>query len=85
MKYLPRRFAPSLTKRTAASGNEIGEYGEFVTQASQARCINYGEFRYCFAYYERFTDFVKTLYEYRNEYRNKYNSWKLVSVVPFSL
>ena len=27
-------------------------------QESQARCINYREFRYCFAYYERFKDFV---------------------------
>ena len=33
---------------------------EFSTsvQAAQARCINYREFRYRFAYYELFKDFV---------------------------
>ena len=30
-------------------------------QAAQARYINYREFRYCFAYYERFKDFVSKL------------------------
>ena len=36
-------------------------YSHFVQvlpQAAQARCINYREFRYCFAYYERFEEFV---------------------------
>ena len=28
------------------------------TQAAQARCINYREFRYCFACYDRLKDFV---------------------------
>ena len=27
-------------------------------QATQVQCINYREFRYCFAYYERFYGFV---------------------------
>ena len=30
----------------------------FKLQATQTRCINYRQFRYWFAYYERFKDFV---------------------------
>ena len=32
-----------------------------TAQAAQARCINYHEFLYCFAYYERFKDFVREI------------------------
>ena len=46
------------------SGFDLGSTSDWMkqiwnqSQAAQARCLNYGEFRYCFAYYERFEDFL---------------------------
>ena len=44
---------------------------QVLPQAAQARCINYREFRYCFAYYERFEEFVWEIhYSCRNTAMN---------------
>ena len=55
---LSRAFSAN-TQCTWEPGNVPGIFSaSVVTQAAQARCINYHEFRYRFAYYELFKDFV---------------------------
>ena len=43
---------------TALNVRLVHHYFLFKLQATQARCINYRQCRYWFAYYERFKDFV---------------------------
>ena len=55
------QFFPTLFCQANGINNKFIQYYHFVQvlpQAAQARCINYREFRYCFAYYERFEEFV---------------------------
>ena len=54
-------FFPTLFCQANGINNKFIQYYHFVQvlpQAAQARCINYREFRDCFAYYERFEEFV---------------------------